>query len=132
MKNNVSVAAQQGIFFNQQHANKAPNMNAGPGCHTNTSNMNNNQQPHVQQPNNNPQSMCATVCNSHSPFPMIQNVTINICFTFKIQQMIRIPFHKRNRSISLSKLFAKDKLNSRRINKRNSHNHNNTHRWACK
>lgn len=60
MKNNVSVAAQQGIFFNQQHANKGqppPNMNAGPGCNTNASNMNSNQQPHVQQPNNNPQSM---------------------------------------------------------------------------
>lgn len=59
MKNNVSVAAQQGIFFNQQHANKGqppPNMNAGPGCNTNASNMNSNQQPHVQQPNNNPQS----------------------------------------------------------------------------
>lgn len=65
MKNNVSVAAQQGIFFNQQHANKAqppPNMNAGPGCNTNPSNMNNNQQPHVPQPNNNPQSKL--ICNS--------------------------------------------------------------------
>lgn len=61
MKSNVSVAAQQGIFFNQQHANKAqppPNMNAGPGCNNNASNMNNNQQPHAQQPNNNPQSKC--------------------------------------------------------------------------
>lgn len=59
LKNNVSVAAQQGIFFNQQHTNKAQppqNMNAGPGCNTNPSNMNNNQQPHVPQPNNNPQS----------------------------------------------------------------------------
>lgn len=55
LKNNVSVAAQQGIFFNQQHANKTQppqNMNAG----TNASNMNNNQPPHVPQPNNNPQS----------------------------------------------------------------------------
>lgn len=57
LKNNVSVAAQQGIFFNQQHANKAQppqNMNAG----ANASNMNNsNQSPHVPQPNNNnPQS----------------------------------------------------------------------------
>lgn len=66
MKNNVSVAAQQGIFFNQQHTNKAqppPNMNAGPGCNTNASNMNNNQQSHVQQPNNNPQSEYRDDCN---------------------------------------------------------------------
>lgn len=69
MKNNVSVAAQQGIFFNQQHANKAQqpqNMNAGPGCNTNASNMNNNQQSHVQQPNNNPQSKpfdCHSIAN---------------------------------------------------------------------
>lgn len=62
LKNNVSVAAQQGIFFNQQHTNKGQppqNMNAGPGCNTNPSNMNNNQQPHIPQPNNNPQSTCA-------------------------------------------------------------------------
>lgn len=53
------MAAQQGIFFNQQHANKGPppqNMNSGSACNTNASNMNNNQQPHVPQPNNNPQS----------------------------------------------------------------------------
>lgn len=63
LKNNVSVAAQQGIFFNQQHTNKAqpPNMNAGPGgCNNNGNNPNNSQSSHAPQPNNNSQSMCTT------------------------------------------------------------------------
>lgn len=59
LKNNVSVAAQQGIFFN--HTNKAQpqnvNMNAGPGCNSNVNNPNNSQSSHAPQPNNNSQSM---------------------------------------------------------------------------
>lgn len=59
--NNVSVTAQQGIFFNQQHTNKgqAPNMNmsSGPGCNSNINNPNNSQTSHAPQPNNNSQSI---------------------------------------------------------------------------
>lgn len=99
MKSNVSVAAQQGIFFNQQHSNKAqppPNMNAGPGCNNNASNMNNNQPPHAQQPNNNPQSKCTLLAITCLPLNACQNKHMTISFV-QIQQMIRIPFHKRKR-----------------------------------
>lgn len=55
--NNISVTAQQGIFFNQQHTNKAQasNMNSGTGCNSNINN------PNHSQPNNNSQSMTPTV-----------------------------------------------------------------------
>lgn len=56
LKNNVSVAAQQGIYFNQ-HPNKAQqtqNMNAATGCNANA-NSNGSQQPHGPQSNNNSQ-----------------------------------------------------------------------------
>lgn len=56
--NNVTITAQQGIFFNQQHTNKgqAPNMSSGPGCNSNINNPNNSQTSHAPQPNNNSQS----------------------------------------------------------------------------